>query len=100
MNEFTTDRLLTDLPRGDRAKKFRPLSTFLVPLAAILFQVYLPRFFPYLGYLELPLLVTPDVSPLPTLDSTRLLAHEAVAAAIENRRPTWRGGTLSVGHSS
>jgi rod shape-determining protein MreD len=58
MNEFTTDRLLTDLPRGDRAKKFRPLSTFLVPLAAILFQVYLPRFFPYLGYLELPLLVT------------------------------------------
>ena len=49
---------------------------------------------------ELPLLVTPDVSPLPTLDSTRLLAHEAVAAAIENRRPTWRGGTLSVGHSS
>jgi rod shape-determining protein MreD len=30
----------------------------LVPLAAVLFQVYLPRFFQYLGYLELPLLVT------------------------------------------
>jgi rod shape-determining protein MreD len=30
----------------------------LVPLAAVLFQVYLPRFFEYLGYLELPLLVT------------------------------------------
>ena len=30
----------------------------LVPLVAILFQVYLPRFFQYLGYLELPLLVT------------------------------------------
>jgi rod shape-determining protein MreD len=30
----------------------------LIPLAAILFQVYLPRFFQYLGYLELPLLVT------------------------------------------
>jgi rod shape-determining protein MreD len=30
----------------------------LVPLAAILFQVYLPRFFQYLSYLELPLLVT------------------------------------------
>jgi len=29
-----------------------------VPLGAILFQVYLPRFFQYLGYLELPLLVT------------------------------------------
>ncbi len=41
---------------------------------------------------EIPLLITPDVSPLPTLDSTRLLAHEAVAAAIEGRTPEWRGG--------
>ena len=41
---------------------------------------------------EIPLLVTPDVSPLPTLDSTRLLAQEAVAAAIQGRAPTWRGG--------
>jgi len=31
---------------------------------------------------EIPLLVTPDVSPLPTLDSTRLLAHAAVAEAL------------------
>lgn len=31
---------------------------------------------------EIPLLVTPEVSPLPTLDSTRLLAHAAVAAAL------------------
>ena len=29
-----------------------------VPLAAILFQVYIPRFFTRLSYLELPLLVT------------------------------------------
>lgn len=42
---------------------------------------------------EIPLLVTPDVSPLPTLDSTRLLAHAAVAAALgEAPTPTWRGG--------
>jgi aspartate racemase len=31
---------------------------------------------------EIPLLVTPDVSPLPTLDSTRLLAHAAVREAV------------------
>jgi aspartate racemase len=43
---------------------------------------------------EIPLLITPDVSPLPTLDSTRLLAREAIAAAIEARMPTWRGGPL------
>jgi rod shape-determining protein MreD len=57
MNEFS-DRLLDDVPRRDRARRFRPLAMVLVPLAAILFQVYLPRFFEYLGYLELPLLVT------------------------------------------
>jgi aspartate racemase len=43
---------------------------------------------------EIPLLITPDISPLPTLDSTRLLAHEAVSAAISGRAPDWRGGTL------
>jgi aspartate racemase len=31
---------------------------------------------------EIPLLITPEVSPLPTLDSTRLLARAAVATAI------------------
>src|SRR6266446_10062108 len=29
-----------------------------IPLAAILFQVYVPRFLTFLSYLELPLLVT------------------------------------------
>ena len=57
MNEFS-DRLLTDLPRKNRAVRFRTAGIVLVPLAAVLFQVYLPRFFEYFGYLELPLLVT------------------------------------------
>lgn len=42
---------------------------------------------------EIPLLVTPDVSPLPTLDSTRLLARAAFETAVGRRPlPTWRGG--------
>lgn len=45
---------------------------------------------------EIPLLVTPEVSPLPTLDSTRLLAREAVAVALGHSPfPAWRGGPLS-----
>ncbi len=40
---------------------------------------------------EIPLLITPEVSPLPTLDSTRLLAQAAVAAALGGRMPAWRG---------
>ena len=44
---------------------------------------------------EIPLLITPEISPLPTLDSTRLLARAAVAVALGERMPTWRGGSLS-----
>jgi len=44
---------------------------------------------------EIPLLVTPDDSPLPTLDSTRLLARAAVAVALgEAPLPTWSGGPV------
>jgi aspartate racemase len=42
---------------------------------------------------EIPLLVTPEDSPLPTLDSTRLLAYAAFdVAAGSSPLPTWRGG--------
>jgi len=45
---------------------------------------------------EIPLLVTEDVSPLPILDSTRLLARVAVEVAIGERpMPEWRGGPVS-----
>lgn len=43
---------------------------------------------------EIPLLITPDVSPLPTLDSTRLLAQAAVATALGERAAEWRGGPV------
>ena len=44
---------------------------------------------------EIPLLVTPEVSPLPTLDSTRLLARAAFEVATGTRPlPTWRGGPI------
>jgi aspartate racemase len=44
---------------------------------------------------EIPLLITPEASPLPTLDSTRLLARAAVEVAIGERpMPEWRGGPV------
>jgi aspartate racemase len=44
---------------------------------------------------EIPLLITPENSPLPTLDSTRLLARQAVAVALAAApMPTWRGGPI------
>ncbi len=42
---------------------------------------------------EIPLLVRPEDSPLPTLDSTRLLARAAFAVAVGSHAlPSWRGG--------
>ena len=44
---------------------------------------------------EIPLLISAEASPLPTLDSTRLLARAAVEVAIgERQMPDWRGGPL------
>jgi aspartate racemase len=45
---------------------------------------------------EIPLLITPYVSPLPTLDSTRLLASAAVEVALGDRAlPNWSGGPVT-----
>jgi aspartate racemase len=50
---------------------------------------------------EIPLLVTPEVSPLPTLDSTRLLARAAVDVACGDvPLPEWRGGPLASSGST
>jgi aspartate racemase len=44
---------------------------------------------------EIPLLITAEVSPLPILDSTRLLAAAAVEVAIGDRpMPQWCGGPV------
>ncbi len=46
---------------------------------------------------EIPLLVTPEDSPIPVLDSTRLLARAAVEVAIGERpMPGWRGGPVGA----
>ncbi len=45
---------------------------------------------------EIPLLISQDVSPLPILDSTRLLAAAAVDVATGERpMPHWRGGAVN-----
>lgn len=45
---------------------------------------------------EIPLLITQDVSPLPILDSTRLLSAAAVEVALGERpMPEWRGGPVA-----
>ena len=47
---------------------------------------------------EIPMLISDETSPIPTLDSTTLLAQAGVDVAIGRRAfPTWRGGPASDG---
>lgn len=56
MTEFSQE--FNEPSRKSRVSKFAVASIIGIPLAAILFQVYVLRFITYLSYLELPLLVT------------------------------------------
>jgi rod shape-determining protein MreD len=57
MTEYT-ERLLTETPRRNATGRFRMVWLVVIPLIAVLSQVYVPRFIPFLSYLELPLLIT------------------------------------------
>ena len=55
---YSGDRILLSNEREGQASRFRAWIVALVGLSAILFQVYVPRHVPFLGFLEMPLLVT------------------------------------------
>ncbi len=54
---YTGERMLLSSQREGQVSRFRPWAFFVAPLAAILFQVYVPIFFQFLKFLEMPLLV-------------------------------------------
>jgi len=54
---YSNDRLLLSSQREGQVSRFRAWVTLAVPLIAILFQVYVPLFFKFLSFLEMPLLV-------------------------------------------
>jgi rod shape-determining protein MreD len=55
---YSGDRILLGSQRESRISRFRPWVLFVIPLIAILFNFYIPLFFHFLGFLDLPLLVT------------------------------------------
>jgi rod shape-determining protein MreD len=58
MSGDLSDQILIGSARERGVTRFRRWGLVAVPLAAILFQIYVPRFFQFLAYLEFPLLVT------------------------------------------
>jgi len=57
MTEYT-EHLLRESPRKESDNRLRLVWLVVIPLFAVLSQVYVPRFVPFLAYLELPLLIT------------------------------------------
>jgi rod shape-determining protein MreD len=54
---YSGERMLLNNQREGQVSRFRAWVMVAVPLAAILFQVYVPLFFQFLGFVEMPLLV-------------------------------------------
>jgi len=54
--DYSSGRLLVS-QRERQSKRFRAWVLFAVPLAALLFQISVPRFFEFVGFLDMPLLV-------------------------------------------
>ena len=55
---YSDEHSLLYSQRETQISRFKAWVLLLVPLAAILFQVYVPLFFRFLAYLDLPLIVT------------------------------------------
>jgi rod shape-determining protein MreD len=54
---YSGGRMLLSSQREGQVSRFRVWVTILVPLLALLFQIYVPLFFRFLSFLEMPLLV-------------------------------------------
>ncbi len=55
--DYTGGPILLNSQRESQISRFRAWIVLAVPLAAILFQLFVPRFFEILGFIEMPLLV-------------------------------------------
>ena len=54
---YSGERILLSNQREGQVSRFRKWVFLVVPLLAVLFQAYVPTFFPKLNFLEMPLLV-------------------------------------------
>ena len=74
-------RLLLSSQREGQVSRFRAWVMVLVPLAAIVFQVSIPRFFPFLKFLDMPLLVVVYFALMQRSQILGLLAGAGVGLA-------------------
>ena len=78
---YSSGRILLSSERESQVSRFRAWVMMAVPLAAILFQVYVPLFFQFLGFLEMPLLVVVYFALMRRTQISGLLVGAAVGLA-------------------
>jgi rod shape-determining protein MreD len=77
----SSGRILLSSQRESQVSRFRAWVMLSVPLAAVLFQVYVPLFFQFLGFLEMPLLVVVYFALMRRSPISGLLVGAAVGLA-------------------
>jgi rod shape-determining protein MreD len=78
---YSGGRILLSSQREGQVSRFSPWIMVTLPLAAILFQVYVPLFFPFLSFLETPLLVVVYFALMRRSQVSGLLAGALVGLA-------------------
>jgi rod shape-determining protein MreD len=78
---YSSERILLSTQRESQVSRFRAWVMLAVPLAAILFQVYVPLFFQFLGFVEMPLLVVVYFALMRRSPVSGLLVGAAVGLA-------------------
>ena len=78
---YTSERILLSNQRESQKSRFRAWVLLAIPLLAVLFQVYVPRFVEVLGFLDMPLLVVVYFALMRRSQITGLLVGALVGLA-------------------
>jgi rod shape-determining protein MreD len=89
---YSSGRMLLSSQRESQVSRFNVWVTILVPFLALLFQIYVPTFFHFLSFLEMPLLVVVYLGLMRRNPVSGLLVGAAVGLA----QDAWSGSPLGM----
>jgi rod shape-determining protein MreD len=88
---YSSGRILLNSEREGQVSRFRAWVLVVVPLFAILFQVYVPLFFPFARVLDMPLLVVVYFAVMRRSQVQGLLIGAVVGLAQDSLSKNWLG---------
>jgi len=88
---YSSDRILLSSQREGQISRFRAWVLVVIPLFAILFQIYVPLFFPFAKVLDMPLLVVVYFAVMRRSQIQGLLIGAFVGLAQDSLSKNWLG---------